>query len=101
MGQNMELRAMIAALGGPSKVAARLCVRADTVSMWSVRNRLPARHAVPLWLLADAAGLNWRPPGTEQLSLAPRPAQKVAETLTPAQDETSKRDILPAIDTAA
>ena len=97
----MELRAVIAALGGPSKVAARLCVRADTVSMWSLRNRAPSRHAVPLWMMADRAGLSWRPAGTEGLSLAPRPAAKVEETLTPAQDETSRRDVLPAIDTAA
>lgn len=97
----MELRAVIAALGGPSKVAARLCVRADTVSMWSLRNRVPSRHAVPLWMMADRAGLAWRPAGTEGLSLTPRPASKVAEVLTPAQDETSRRDIPPAIDTAA
>ena len=97
----MQLRAVIAALGGPTKVAARLCVRADTVSMWSVRNRLPARHSVPLWLLADAAGLDWRPPGTEGLSLATRAAPLVAEKLTREQDETSQPDILPAIDTAA
>ena len=92
---------MIAALGGPSKVAARLCVRADTVSMWSLRNRAPSRHAVPLWMMADRAGLSWRPAGTEGLSLVPLPAAKVEETLTPTQDETSQPDILPAIDTAA
>ena len=92
---------MIAALGGPTKLAARLSVRADTISMWSFRNRLPARHAIPLWMMADDAGLTWRPAGTEGLSLAPRPASKVAETLTFAQDETSLPVILPAIDTAA
>jgi hypothetical protein len=97
----MELRAVIAALGGPTKVAARLCVRADTVSMWSLRNRLPARHALPLWIIADQAAINWRPPGTEGLSLALRPTAKVEERLTPAQDETSLPVILPAIDTAA
>ena len=97
----MQLRAVIAALGGPTKIAARLGVRADTVSMWSVRNRLPARHALPLWIIADQAAINWRPPGTEGLSLAPRPAAKVAEKLTAKQDELSRRDNLPAIDTAA
>jgi len=97
----MELRAVIAALGGPKQVAARLCVRADTVSMWSLRNRAPSRHAVPLWIMADRAGLAWRPAGTEGLSLASPPASRVAETLTPAQDETSLPVVLPAIDTAA
>ena len=97
----MDLREVITALGGPAEVAPRLGVRPGAVATWSWRNRLPARHALPLWIIADQAAINWRPPGTEGLSLAPRPAVKVAETLTIAQDETSRPDILPAIDTAA
>ena len=97
----MDLREVITALGGPAEVATGLGVKPGAVATWSWRGRLPSRHAVPFWIIADRAGLAWRPAGTEGLSLAPRPALKVAETLTPAQDETSRRDIPPAIDTAA
>ena len=97
----MDLREVITALGGPAEVATGLGVRPGAVATWSWRGRLPSRHAVPLWMMADRAGLSWRPAGTEGLSLVPLPAAKVEETLTPTQDETSRRDVLPAIDTAA
>ena len=97
----MDLRDVITALGGPAVVATGLGVKPGAVATWSWRGRLPSRHAVPLWIMADRAGLAWRPPGTEGLSVGPSPASKVAEVLTPAQDETSPPVVLPAIDTAA
>lgn len=97
----MDLRDVITALGGPAKVATGLGVKPGAVATWSWRDRLPSRHSVPLWIMADRAGLAWRPAGTERLSLASPPASRVAETLTPAQDETSLPVVLPAIDTAA
>jgi hypothetical protein len=97
----MDLRDVITALGGPAEVAIGLGVKPGAVANWSWRGRLPSRHAVPLWIMANDAGLTWRPAGTEGLSLAPRPTAKVAETLTPTQDETALPVILPAIDTAA
>lgn len=69
----MVVRDVIERLGGPAKVAAALGMRTNAVANWSLRGIVPARHHTRLWRMAQEAGLDWRPPGSEGLTLAPEP----------------------------
>lgn len=72
----MEIRDLIKRLGGPSEVAARIAggVTGKAVSMWGTRGEVPGEHAVALWRLAQAAGLDWAPPGADGLALVEKGA---------------------------
>lgn len=59
---------LVAGLGGPSKVAEAFGVTGSAVSNWNIRG-VPGEHAVKLWKMATAAGLDWAPPGAEDLAL--------------------------------
>ena len=69
----MTIRQLISDLGGPASVAARLGIGLNAVCNWGLRDRVPHRHHTRLWRLAQEAGLYWRPPGSEGLTLAPEP----------------------------
>jgi hypothetical protein len=63
---------LVRALGGPAHVA-RVCgVSATAISNWQVANAVPPRHWLTIWRLAKARGLDWRPPGAEDLDIVPR-----------------------------
>lgn len=65
----IDARALVEALGGPKLLAAKLGVRsAAAVCNW-YNSGIPARHHLPLWRLAQQAGVDWRPPGAEGLIL--------------------------------
>lgn len=82
----MDASEIIRALGGPSKLAARLSLPGNTVAYWGHRNRIPAERWLEIWRMAIAAGLDWQPPGAEGLreALCPVPPQ-------PTQPQTSVR----------
>lgn len=63
----MELKVAISALGGIPKVAEEIGAKRSTVSMWGVRNSLPADKVLPFWRLCLAAGVAWEPPGAEAI----------------------------------
>jgi len=60
-------------LGGPKAVAEACGVTISAVGSWQVTGSIPARHWITLWRLAKARGLDWRPPGAEDLDLIERP----------------------------
>ena len=64
-----QTRELIRALGGPSRVARQLAISPQAVTNW-YRDGVAARHHLRLWAMAQAAGLDWRPPNTEGLKLA-------------------------------
>lgn len=63
----MKLRDAISALGGIVPVAQALGEKRSAVSMWAVRDRLPADQVVPFWNLCLAAGVAWEPPGADAI----------------------------------
>lgn len=75
----MTVSGIISELGGPAEVAQSLGIKAGAARMWSLRERVPARHALALWRLAHEAGLDWRPPGFDGIELAPRPIASPSE----------------------
>jgi len=68
----MDIKAFIAALGGPAKVARELGITTAAVSNWPLTGRVPAEHHIALWTMATAAGLDWTPPGAEGMALVPK-----------------------------
>ena len=67
----MRIRALIKALGGPTYVANELGVALATVGNWSLRNNIPAEYHIPIWRLAMAKDVAWKPPNTDGVLLAP------------------------------
>jgi hypothetical protein len=65
---------IIRALGGPKAVAEACGVTISAVGSWQVTGSIPPRHWLRLWRLAKARGLDWRPPGAEDLDIVPRAA---------------------------
>jgi hypothetical protein len=78
----MTTRDLVRDLGGPSAIAQQLGVSAQAVTNW-YRDGIPRRHHLPLWQMAQAKGLTWRPPGMEGVTLAPAPAADPAPLATP------------------
>lgn len=71
-----SVRDLVRQLGGPQNVAQRLGVTGQAVGNWQLRGAIPRRHHLALWQMAQRAGLEWQPPGTDGLALAPiQPAQ--------------------------
>jgi hypothetical protein len=68
----MSDNGLIANLG--SRVLADACAISPTAVMNWRRDGIPARHWITLWRLAKARGLDWRPPGAEDLDIVPRAA---------------------------
>ena len=68
----LSVRELIHAFGGPAVVGDRLGgIRADTVSMWGTRDSIPPEFHIPVWRLAQEAGIDWKPPGAEGLAIVP------------------------------
>lgn len=65
----MDIRSLIAALGGPSKVASDLGTTPQAVANWATDGKLPAGRELDVWILARRAGVDWRPPGREGVHL--------------------------------
>lgn len=53
-------RDIIQSLGGPTTVARRLGVRPQAVSLWSLKNRIPAERVPALEAFAREVGANAR-----------------------------------------
>lgn len=66
-GEVMDTRELIRALGGPAAVARKLRRTTSAVSLWLRDNAVPAEHHVTVWNMAAEAGLDWTPPGAEDL----------------------------------
>jgi hypothetical protein len=65
------VRDLIRQLGGPAAVARVFGVTTEAVCNWQMRGAVPKAHHLRLWQMAQAAGLDWRPPGTDGITLAP------------------------------
>lgn len=63
---------LMRALGGPTRVARACGVSVQAIGDWQMRGVVPARHWIVLWRMALAAGLDWCPPGAEDLTIVPR-----------------------------
>lgn len=70
----ITVRELIRQLGGPTRVAARCGVSVSAVTNWSARDRIASDHVVAIWRQAHESGVEWAPPGAEDLSLAAREA---------------------------
>ena len=73
----MKVKEAIGKLGGIAVVAGDLGEKRSTVSMWGVRDSVPADAQLPFWRLCLARGVGWEPPGAEALRAelgVPRPA---------------------------
>jgi hypothetical protein len=79
----MRVRTLIKALGGATEVATALGARIQTVSNWSARDNIPAEYHLPIWRLAIAKSVSWRPPNSEGFS-PPAPADR-----SPGQEEAA------------
>lgn len=64
-----KLADVIEGLGGATEVGRRCGVTASAVSNWVARDAVSAMHALAIWRMATAAGLDWTPPGAEGLRL--------------------------------
>lgn len=75
----MNAEQLVAGLGGPAAVGKRFGISPQAVCGWYDKG-VPARYFIPLWRMASAAGLPWRPPGAEGLLLVtasqPRPPMR-------------------------
>ncbi|MBR0651368.1 helix-turn-helix domain-containing protein [Roseomonas terrae] len=67
----MSVQDLMKALGGGVAVSEACAVSPQAVSNWIAEGRIPARHHPAVWRLAQAHGVNWRPPGYEGLRLVP------------------------------
>ncbi|WP_291295841.1 hypothetical protein [Elioraea sp.] len=67
----MDVRTAIDRLGGPSVVAERVRANVKQVWAWGSRDSVPAEFQVPFWEACKAAGVNWAPPRSGGLTLAP------------------------------
>lgn len=56
----MEVKAIIQLLGGPVSVARRVGVRSQAVSLWSMKNRIPAERVPELERIARELGVDVR-----------------------------------------
>lgn len=65
----MEIADLIARLGGPTAVARRFGIGHTAVLHWLRTRRVPARRQLALWRLAREAGVDWRPPGAEDIDI--------------------------------
>lgn len=65
----MDVRELVKRLGGASRVAERCGVTPPAVSNWCARGAVASEHHLAVWQLAVEAGVDWRPPGAEGLSL--------------------------------
>jgi hypothetical protein len=73
---SLPVRDLVRQLGGPTKVARQLGgLSCEAVCMWFRSGRIPQKHHLPLWRLAQAKGIAWCPPGFEGLALAPAEAE--------------------------
>ena len=75
----LDIPNLIAALGGPTKLAAECGVQPSAVSNWGARGSIPGEHRLKVWRMATEAGVEWAPPGCEGLALVPRPSASSAE----------------------
>lgn len=46
-------------------------MKPPAVSNWAARDEIPGEHRITVWEMAAAAGIDWKPPGAEGLTLAP------------------------------
>lgn len=73
----MKVKDAIAALGGIASVAEALGAKRSAVSMWGVRDSLPAERVAPFWRLCLERGVSWAPPNADglraELASAPQP----------------------------
>ena len=61
---------LIKALGGPTVVARALGLNVQTVGNWVTRaSGIPAKQHIPLWRMAQAAGIAWTPPKAHGIRL--------------------------------
>lgn len=74
----MKLKDAISALGGIPAVAEALGAKRSAVSMWGVRDSLPAERVVPFWDLCLSRGVAWEPVGADAIraQLGGQPAPK-------------------------
>lgn len=72
VGKTVNVRDLVAAFGGAGVVAGVCGVSRQAVLNWQAADSIPARHWLRLWRLAKARGLDWRPPGAEDLDIVPR-----------------------------
>jgi hypothetical protein len=80
---------LIRGLGGPKAVAEACGVTISAVGSWQVTGSIPARHWITLWRLAKARGLDWRPPGAEDLDLIERPPPAPRTAAAAAREEAA------------
>jgi hypothetical protein len=66
----MTNRELIRGLGGPKTLGEALGLSPQAVCNWYATG-VPKAHHLAVWRMAQAAGLNWQPPGTEGIALAP------------------------------
>lgn len=70
----MDVRTLIAKLGGPTKLAEELRLTPPAVANWATKDKIPSGRALDVWKLATAAGVDWSPPGMADVRLVPAPA---------------------------
>lgn len=63
----MLVHDLISRLGGPTVLGAKINAAPKAVSMWSKRDAIPRRYHLPVWRLAISQGIEWTPPGGEDL----------------------------------
>jgi hypothetical protein len=81
----MVVHELISRLGGPTALGLKIRAAPKAVSMWSARGAIPREYHLVVWRLAISAGLDWSPPGGEELietlaKTAPKPRRKPART---------------------
>lgn len=65
---------LIAGLGGTTKVATACGIQPSAVSNWVARDSIAAQHQITIWRMAEAAGLDWAPPGAAGMALVEKGA---------------------------
>jgi hypothetical protein len=65
----MTVRELVEALGGPAAVGRSFGISTEAVCQWTAANAVPRARRLDVWALAQRAGLAWRPPGGEGLTL--------------------------------
>ena len=74
-----NVRDLIKFLGGPTIVAREIGSIATTVFSWGAKNKIGRGFHIPLWRMAVAKRIDWRPPEAEGLILADAPLASIED----------------------
>lgn len=90
----MRVHDLISRLGGPTVLGAKINAAPKAVSMWSKRDAIPRGYHLAVWRLAIGQGIEWTPPGGEDLmqtltQATPKPSSRRVRRAAPSSEKAA------------